>query len=534
MRAGTERITIEGWRVRNDPAIAAAARAAGHWPDETLAERLSLLAASAPERVLLQDGDVRLSAASLEAASARLASWLAERFTPGEVISMMLPNWHEAAIIYLAATRAGMVVNPLLPNLRERDLGFVLGDCRSRVVFAPEEFRGFSYRHMLQNVARDLPQSPLVMSVRGHGEDDLAALLAHRDSSAALARVDPDAVRMVMYTSGTTGRPKGVLHTHNSLAALIGQIGAHWLVETGDRFLVPSPISHIGGSIYAFEAPLLLGTTAILMDRWDPRAALDLMRAERITHMAGATPFLDGLLAAAREAGEHLPDLKVFICGGASVPPRLIEAASGWFDKARVSRVYGSTEVPVTTVGALAQPAMAQAAHTDGKPALAEVLIAADGEVRARGAQMFAGYLHEEDDAAAFDAEGFYRTGDLGRLDAEGYLTITGRIKDLIIRNGENIAPKEIEDLLAGHPDITDIAIVGIPDGRTGERACAVIVAAAGAQPDVASLGAYLEAQGIARFKFPEQVELRNTLPRNAAGKVLKHVLRSEIAASPG
>lgn len=202
-------------------------------------------------------------------------------------------------------------------------------------------------------------------------------------------------MRMVMYTSGTTGRPKGVLHSHNSIHALICQLRDHWRVQPGDTFLVPSPIAHIGGSIYAFECPLLLGTTAVLMDRWDADEAVALMTAEHCTHMAGATPFLEQLLAAAQRAGTRLPSLKVFICGGASVPPSLIRHATDYFERAAVSRVYGSTEVPVTTVGALDDAE--HAAESDGRPGIADIRLV-DGEIRARGPQMLVGYLHPEDE----------------------------------------------------------------------------------------------------------------------------------------
>ena len=227
---------------------------------------------------------------------------------------------------------------------------------------------------------------------------------------------------MILYTSGTTGRPKGVLHSHNSIHALICQIRDHWLVDPGDRFLVPSPIAHIGGSIYAFECPLLLGTTAILMDRWDPDEAVTLMERERCTHMAGATPFLAGILTAAERGGTHLPDLKVFICGGASVSPSLIRRAASYFEHAVVTRVYGSTEVPVTTVGATRRGDTDHAADTDGRAGIADIKLASHnaaapgvGEILARGPQMLIGYLHPEDEDESFGAEGFFRTGDLGR-----------------------------------------------------------------------------------------------------------------------
>jgi acyl-CoA synthetase (AMP-forming)/AMP-acid ligase II len=234
--------------------------------------------------------------------------------------------------------------------------------------------------------------------------------------------------------------------------------------------------------------------------------------------------------------------LKVFICGGASVPPSLIRRATAYFARADVSRVYGSTEVPVTTVGALGEPDVA--ADTDGRPGIADVwLVARDpggmggqtGEIRVRGAQMLVGYLHEEDEADAFDADGYFRTGDIGQW-ADGALVVTGRVKDLIIRNGENVSPKEIEDLLVGRLGIAEVAVVGVPDARTGERACAVVVLAAGTQrsPTVTDLGEFLAEQGVARFKVPEQVVVWDALPRNDAGKVLKHRMRDALVGSGG
>jgi acyl-CoA synthetase (AMP-forming)/AMP-acid ligase II len=511
--------------IRWDEARAQAAYAQGHWTRETLADALARAAVETPDRVLLVDGAVRLDARTLQVQARALASALLARFASGSVVSFMLPNWHEAAVVYLGATLAGMVANPILPSLRDRDLAFILADARSRIVFVPQVFRGYDYAAMLHRVAGAMDAPPQIVVLRGE-HDGWSALLAEGESG-DLPALDPDAVRMVMYTSGTTGRPKGVLHTHNSIHALIGQIGRHWRVDPGDAFLVPSPISHIGGSIYAFEAPLLLGSRAVLMEHWDASAGLALMGAERITHMAGATPFLQHLLAAARAADDRIPALKLFVCGGASVPPVLIEEATAWFANAVVTRVYGSTEVPVITVGSQG----VQAATTDGRPGIAEVRLGPGEEILARGAQMLAGYLHAGDEDGAFDDEGYFRSGDQGRWVDGDHLVVTGRLKDLIIRNGENIAPKEIEDLLLAHPAVAEIAIVGVPDARTGERACAVIVPEAGQAVDVPALAALLVDLGVARFKFPEQVELREALPRNEAGKVLKHVLRAELAA---
>jgi cyclohexanecarboxylate-CoA ligase len=506
------------------------------WITGTLADSLRESALATPRRVVVVDGEHRLDCLTLHTQAGALAQALLARVPPGSVVSFMLPNWHEAAVVYLAATLAGMVVNPILPSLRDHEVEFILNDEDSRIIFVPSEFRGYDYAAMLERVAARLASPPEVVVVRGGhpSHTGYQSLFGRPSADRALPELDPRAVRMVLYTSGTTGRSKGVLHSHESIHALIGQIRDHWQVEPGDTFLVPSPIAHIGGSIYAFECPLLLDTTAVLMDRWAADDAVALMATQRCTHMAGATPFLEQLLVAAEAAGTRLPDLKVFICGGASVSPSLIRRAASYFERAAVTRVYGSTEVPVTTVGAPGDPD--HAADTDGRPGIAEVRIAphdaaspGSGEICARGPQMLMGYLHPEDDADAFDADGFFHTGDLGRWVDGDYLVVTGRAKDVIIRNGENISPKEIEDILVGHPDIAEIAIVGLPDTRTGERGVAVLVPKTLPGPDVAGLRAFLDARGVAKFKAPEQVSIWEVLPKNDAGKVLKHVIRAAL-----
>ncbi|MGE2833701.1 AMP-binding protein [Mycobacterium sp. SMC-4] len=493
----------------------------------TLAEALRDAAAVTPDRVLVRDADVTLTCRELLSRAEATADGLRQRMPVGSVVSFMVPNWHEAAVVYLGATLAGMVVNPILPSLRDHELRFILEDADCRAIFIPDTFGGHDYVAMLDRVVADLPAPPEVVVVRGQRNRHTAFEdFCEATTSGALPQLDPDADRMIMYTSGTTGRAKGVLHTHNSLHALIMQLRDHWRIDPGDTFLVPSPIAHIGGSIYAFECPLLLGTQAVLMQRWDPDAAVALMVEHRCTHMAGATPFLDGLLAAADRAGTRLPDLKVFICGGASVPPSLIRRAADYFEKAQVTRVYGSTEVPVTTVGSFDD--VDSAAETDGCPGIADVKLV-DGEIRVRGPQMLRGYLHDDDNRESFDGEGYFRTGDLGRWTDGGQLMVTGRAKDLIIRNGENISPKEVEDLLVTHPQISEVAVVGLPDPRTGERACAAIVPAGVPGPEVEVLKEFLMARGVAKFKIPEQVAFFDALPKNAAGKVLKHQIKATL-----
>ena len=525
MSDGVNAKLIGGRRVRWDDARAADAYARGWWVRTTLADSLIEAAQRTPRRVVVVDGECRLDCQTLYQQADALAKAMVGSMPTGSVVSFMLPNWHEATIIYLAATLAGMVSNPILPSLRDHELQFILQDAGSRMIFIPSDFGGHDYVSMLNRVAAQMDSPPKVVVVRG------GQFLPAGESAVEMPALDPDAVRMILHTSGTTGRPKGVLHSHNSMHALIYQLRDHWQIESGDTFLVPSPIAHIGGSIYAFECPLLLDTTAVLMDRWNADRAVELIQAERCTHIAGATPFLEQLLSAAKRAGTRLPELKLFICGGASVSPSLIREATRYFERAAVTRVYGSTEVPVTTVGSPLAPT--RAADTDGRPGYADIKLD-NGEICARGPQMLVGYLNPEDEAGAFDQAGYFRTGDLARWVGDDCLVVTGRAKDIIIRNGENIAPKEVEDILIGHPGVAEVAIVGLPDVRTGERACAVIVPADPPVPDVASLLNFLQEHGVARFKAPEQVAIWTELPRNDAGKVLKHQIKAVLMETGG
>lgn len=537
MSAG--RKLIAGRLVRWNDERAAHAYARGLWVRHTLADTLRHAARQTPHRMLLIDGDRRIDCQTLCAQATTLAQAMLARAPAGGVVSYMLPNWHEAGVVYLAATLAGMVVNPILPSLRDRELLFILKDVDSRLIFVPSTLRQQDYAAMMSRVSAQLPHPPDVVVLRGDpgGHTPYESMIHHPGLEKDLPALDPDSVRMVLYTSGTTGRPKGVLHSYNSIHAMICQISDNWLVDPGDTFLVPSPVGHITGSFCAVECPLLLGTTAVLMDQWNANDAVRLVNAERCTHIVGATPFLKQILAAARQGGTHLPSLKLFACGGASVPPSLVHEAAAYFDRAVVTRVYGSTEVPLATVGVTDRDDAAHAADTDGRADFAEIKLidhpaapAGEGEIYARGPQMLVGYLNPDDEAEAFDAQGYFRTGDLARWVDDAYLVVTGRAKDIVIRNGENISPKEIEDLLIGHPDIIEVAIVGLPDPRTGERACAVIVPKSLPGPNVTSLRSFLDAQGVATFKVPEQVVILDALPKNDAGKILKHQIRAELA----
>jgi acyl-CoA synthetase (AMP-forming)/AMP-acid ligase II len=539
--AGEKRRTAQGWSLRVNPERAQLARDGGWWVDKTAADYAEELAAKEPNHILVVDAVRTLDAATLLSEAKLLARGFVKRgFKPGDVVSMMLPNWHESTVVALAACLAGVVLHPVVTGYREAEMTFMLGDCDSRMIFVPEVFRGFDFAGMMQAVCTQLERPPEVVVVRGERGDftDYAKMFDDDVASVALPKVDPDSVKILIYTSGTTGRAKGVIHTHNSSLAVCVQVNRHWGINGNDRFFIPSPVGHIGGSMYAFDMPVLFGARAVLQDVWDADEGVKIIDKEGCTFIAGATPFLQQLLASSRAVGSRLPSMRLFICGGASVPPSLIREAKDYLTNCTVTRVYGSTEVPVATVGSPEPGNTDHAAETDGHPGAATArLVDADGkegeegEIWLRGPQMLVGYLHLEDEQSTFDEDGFFRTGDLARRVDGSYLVVSGRSKDLIIRNGENISPKEVEDLLVQHPKIADIAIVGLPNQKTGERACAVIVPRGGEEPDVADLRSFLEERRVARFKIPEQVELWTELPRNPAGKILKNKIRDALLA---
>jgi acyl-CoA synthetase (AMP-forming)/AMP-acid ligase II len=376
--------------------------------------------------------------------------------------------------------------------------------------------------------------------VRGDGPDDLSALLAEaRGKRFARPNVDPLGVKLVLYTSGTTGRPKGVLHSHVTLQRILAASGRHWGLTPGDPTLMPSPVTHISGYANGLEAPLICGTRTVLMESWDAKAALALIERHQLVGTTAATPFLVELAAMARESGNRIPSFRYFACGGAAVPADLIPAANAAFANCRAFRVFGSSEVPLVTFGWPRDEH--RAATTDGEIVDYEVRIVdaddqllpdgREGEILARGPGMLLGYADEAQTREAITPDGFFRTGDLGIRTSDGAITITGRKKDLIIRGGENISAKEIEDVLLAHAAVREASVVAMPHARLGEGICAYVIARDGEalSPDV--LAGHVAASGLAKQKIPERFELVEDFPRTASGKVRKDLLRADIKA---
>jgi cyclohexanecarboxylate-CoA ligase len=566
---------------------AAAYRAAGHWPQQPLGALFTHTARRLADHDALIDGQRRLTFRELERLSGRAACGLRARgFGPGDVIAYQLPNWWEAAIVFLAAARIGATVNPLLPIFRESELRFTLRQSGAQALVIPGAFRGCDHRELVNGLRPELPALREIFVARGTAPTGMHSFDAWLDTpweqtaDAGPLAVDPDAVALLMYTSGTTAQPKGVLHTHNSLAAEVLSLERVHQLSPADRTLMPSPLTHISGVIHGILTPALLGTSAVLMERWDPSQGLALIARERVTYMVGAPTFLQDLITArdglrpaslllaapARtpeasggrvgryavpsqeldsratcshvQASADYSSLRLFSCGGAGVSPVLMQRARECFPNCIAKRVYGSTEFPTLTTTDAAD-ALTHGIYTEGRPIWpADVRITdesgsvlppgADGEVQGRGPECFAGYLDATLNSDAFTADGWFRTGDLGVIDADGYLRITGRLKEIIIRKGEKISVKEVEDAIAAHPAIAEVAVIPRPDPDTGERACAVVRFRAGMSADLATLTTFLASKGLARQKWPEQLEVVDDFPRTDSGKIQREKLKRQ------
>ncbi len=541
-------MTPAEWKTRTDSPAARAYKAEGLWRGLTTADMAEQCVQHFPQRTAVVEGEHRLSYALLWQEARRIAAGLRDLgLQPGDVISFQLPNWWETMVINLAASLGGWAINPIVPIYRDAEVGVILQDCRARVMFVPESYRSIDYLEMLGRLRDDLPElSDLkVLTVRGSAGAALAFESLGRDSAPweDLPR-DADALKLVLYTSGTTGRPKGVLHSSNTLLSELQAVVDFWAIGPQDVFIMPSPVTHITGYGYALEMVFYAGIKVVLMDRWDAHQAMDLIVQEQASLTVGATPFLAELTAAVEASGRRLPSFRLFASGGAPVPPDLVRRATAAMPGCLVCRVYGSSESPTVTLGINAPEDAEKGALTDGKVWNNEVRIVdpltgallplgEEGEIVVKGPEVMLAYSREEDTRNAFNADGYFMSGDLGRLSAEGFVTVTGRKKDLIIRGGENLSPKEIEDLLHAHADVLEAAVVAMPHARLGETPCAYVVLKPGAAMDLAGMTLYLESKRLARQKFPERLIVLDAMPKTASGKILKHVLRTQLERLP-
>ena len=534
-----------GWGVRFSDEEARQLRAAGVWRGRTIVDDANEAAAAVPDQICLRDGARAISYRDILLEAQALAVGLAERgLLPGQVVAFQLPNWIEAAVVNIAAAMLGLVVNPIVPIYRDKEVAEILADCGARVLFVPTLWRNFDHAAMAARLRAATPGLDFIVFVRATPAD--TQLLRYEDLLRPTGRPlpelvqDADAIKFVMYTSGTTGRAKGVLHTHNTLARALAGCMEFWQIGVGSAILMPSPVSHVTGYLWGLESPFSWRTPTILMDRWDADEAAELIDRFDVALTVSATPFLSELLDAAASRQTRLPSLRIFACGGAAVPADLIRRANAYLSHGRAFRVYGATEVLMIGKGFVDTGTEELAAETDGKIIGYDVLFVdetgvpvpdgIEGEIIARGPAQSVGYVDSAETARSFDAQGYFHTGDLGYRTSDGAVVITGRKKDLIIRGGENISAREVEDILLRHPKIAAVAVVAMPHARLGETVCACVVAGSD-QPTLDELLAYLNQVGIARQKLPERLEIFQEFPMTPAGKIKKDILRALVAA---
>lgn len=523
----------------------AAYRQQGLWGDASLADYWQQTARAMPDKIAVVDNHgATYTYSALDHAASCLANWmLAKGIESGDRIAFQLPGWCEFTVIYLACLKIGAVSVPLLPSWREAELVWVLNKCQAKMFFAPTLFKQTRPVDLILPLQNQLPQLQQIVGV-----DKLAPATSSLSLSQIIADNIPlttaitthgDELAAVLFTSGTEGLPKGVMLTHNNILAseraYCARLNLTWL----DVFMMPAPLGHATGFLHGVTAPFLIGARSVLLDIFTPDACLALLEQQRCTCMLGATPFVYDLLNLLEKQPADLSALRFFLCGGTTIPKKVARECQQRGIK--LLSVYGSTESSPHAVVNLDDP-LSRFMHTDGYAAAGvEIKVVDDarktlppgceGEEASRGPNVFMGYFDEPElTARALDEEGWYYSGDLCRMDEAGYIKITGRKKDIIVRGGENISSREVEDILLQHPKIHDACVVAMPDERLGERSCAYVVLKAPHHSlSLEEVVAFFSRKRVAKYKYPEHIVVIEKLPRTASGKIQKFLLRKDI-----
>lgn len=523
----------------------AAYRQQGLWGDASLADYWQQTARAMPDKIAVVDNHgASYTYSALDHAASCLANWmLAKGIESGDRIAFQLPGWCEFTVIYLACLKIGAVSVPLLPSWREAELVWVLNKCQAKMFFAPTLFKQTRPVDLILPLQNQLPQLQQIVGV-----DKLAPATSSLSLSQIIADNTPlttaitthgDELAAVLFTSGTEGLPKGVMLTHNNILASERAYCARLNLTWQDVFMMPAPLGHATGFLHGVTAPFLIGARSVLLDIFTPDACLALLEQQRCTCMLGATPFVYDLLNVLEKQPADLSALRFFLCGGTTIPKKVARECQQLGIK--LLSVYGSTESSPHAVVNLDDP-LSRFMHTDGYAAAGvEIKVVDDarktlppgceGEEASRGPNVFMGYFDEPElTARALDEEGWYYSGDLCRMDEAGYIKITGRKKDIIVRGGENISSREVEDILLQHPKIHDACVVAMPDERLGERSCAYVVLKAPHHSlSLEEVVAFFSRKRVAKYKHPEHIVVIEKLPRTASGKIQKFLLRKDI-----
>jgi cyclohexanecarboxylate-CoA ligase len=529
-----------------------AAVAAGLWVDRTINDDLARCLQNCPDKVALTAVQVEsnerrtFTYREMDLLASRIAIGLAKLgIGKNDIVSVQLPNWWQFTLTYLACSKIGAVINPLMHIFRERELSFMLAHGESKVVIAPKTFRGFDFEAMLQGLRPSLPHLQHIIAVGGTDSHSFEALLTapkwELDAQAPTIlnahRPSPDDITQLIYTSGTTGEPKGVMHSANTVMANILPYAKRLNLNADDVILMASPMAHQTGFMYGLMMPIMLQASAVLQDVWEPKVAVNLIREFGVSFTMASTPFLTDLARTVTETGLQIDSLKTFLCAGAPIPGPLVEQARKTF-KAKVVSAWGMSENGAVT---LIQPSDddERAVNTDGCPLIGVEIKTVDeagdrtgtgvaGKLLLKACSNFGGYL-KRPHLNGTDAEGWLDTGDLARIDERGYVRITGRSKDVIIRGGENIPVVEIEALLYRHESVAQVAIVAIPDERLGERAVAVVVCKPNTSFTFEGMTEFLKGHKVAKTYIPEKLVIRDAMPVTPSGKIQKFKLREML-----
>ncbi|EFD4871129.1 medium-chain fatty-acid--CoA ligase [Escherichia coli] len=523
----------------------AAYRQQGLWGDASLADYWQQTARAMPDKIAVVDNHgASYTYSALDHAASCLANWmLAKGIESGDRIAFQLPGWCEFTVIYLACLKIGAVSVPLLPSWREAELVWVLNKCQAKMFFAPTLFKQTRPVDLILLLQNQLPQLQQIVGVDklapATSSLSLSQIIADNTSLTTAITTHGDELAAVLFTSGTEGLPKGVMLTHNNILASERAYCARLNLTWQDVFMMPAPLGHATGFLHGVTAPFLIGARSVLLDIFTPDACLALLEQQRCTCMLGATPFVYDLLNVLEKQPADLSALRFFLCGGTTIPKKVARECQQRGIK--LLSVYGSTESSPHAVVNLDDP-LSRFMHTDGYAAAGvEIKVVDDarktlppgceGEEASRGPNVFMGYFDEPElTARALDEEGWYYSGDLCRMDEAGYIKITGRKKDIIVRGGENISSREVEDILLQHPKIHDACVVAMPDERLGERSCAYVVLKAPHHSlSLEEVVAFFSRKRVAKYKYPEHIVVIEKLPRTASGKIQKFLLRKDI-----
>ncbi|EKY9715872.1 medium-chain fatty-acid--CoA ligase [Escherichia coli] len=523
----------------------AAYRQQGLWGDASLVDYWQQTARAMPDKIAVVDNHgASYTYSALDHAASCLANWmLAKGIESGDRIAFQLPGWCEFTVIYLACLKIGAVSVPLLPSWREAELVWVLNKCQAKMFFAPTLFKQTRPVDLILPLQNQLPQLQQIVGVDklapATSSLSLSQIIADNTSLTTAITTHGDELAAVLFTSGTEGLPKGVMLTHNNILASERAYCVRLNLTWQDVFMMPAPLGHATGFLHGVTAPFLIGARSVLLDIFTPDACLALLEQQRCTCMLGATPFVYDLLNVLEKQPADLSALRFFLCGGTTIPKKVARECQQLGIK--LLSVYGSTESSPHAVVNLDDP-LSRFMHTDGYAAAGvEIKVVDDarktlppgceGEEASRGPNVFMGYFDEPElTARALDEEGWYYSGDLCRMDEAGYIKITGRKKDIIVRGGENISSREVEDILLQHPKIHDACVVAMPDERLGERSCAYVVLK---EPhhslSLEEVVAFFSRKRVAKYKYPEHIVVIEKLPRTASGKIQKFLLRKDI-----